>query len=459
MSTSAGLITGVHPITRPEAINSDVGANAAFSIEESAAIRSDFPILSRLVRGGKPLVYLDSGATSHKPHQVLDAERTFYEQHNSAVHRGAHQLAEEATEAFESARATVARFIGAQTNEVVFTKNATEALNLVAYSFSNAAATGAMDGVEADVAARFKLGVGDEIVITEMEHHANLIPWQELARRSGATLRWIGVTDDGRLNLNDLETVISDRTKVVAFTHVSNVLGTINPVSAIVARARKVGALTVLDASQSVPHLGIDVVDLDVDFLAFSGHKMFGPLGVGVLWGRSGLLEAMPPFLTGGSMIHTVHMEGSTYAAPPQRFEAGVPVAAQAVGLAAACDYLTRLGMPRVSAHEQALTKVLLAGLAQRPWIRVVGPADGADRTGVVSFVVDGVHAHDVGQILDDAGVAVRVGHHCAWPLHQRLDVAATTRVTFAAYNTVAEITVLLNALDQVPAVFGVEVL
>ncbi|TFD24373.1 SufS family cysteine desulfurase [Cryobacterium sp. TMS1-13-1] len=459
MSTSAGLITGVRPITGSEAINFDVGANAAFSIEESAAIRSDFPILSRLVRGGKPLVYLDSGATSHKPHQVLDAERTFYEQHNSAVHRGAHQLAEEATEAFESARATVARFIGAQTKEVVFTKNATEALNLVAYSFSNAAATGAMDGVEADVAARFKLGVGDEIVITEMEHHANLIPWQELARRSGATLRWIGVTDDGRLNLNDLETVITDRTKVVAFTHVSNVLGTINPVSAIVARARKVGALTVLDASQSVPHLGIDVVDLDVDFLAFSGHKMFGPLGVGVLWGRSGLLEAMPPFLTGGSMIHTVHMEGSTYAAPPQRFEAGVPVAAQAVGLAAACDYLTRLGMPRVSAHEQALTEVLLAGLAQRPWIRVIGPADGADRTGVVSFVVDGVHAHDVGQILDDAGVAVRVGHHCAWPLHQRLDVAATTRVTFAAYNTAAEITVLLNALDQVPTVFGVEAL
>ncbi|WP_104132673.1 SufS family cysteine desulfurase [Cryobacterium sp. M91] len=459
MSTSAGLITGVRPITGSEAISSDVGANAAFSIEESAAIRSDFPILSRLVRGGKPLVYLDSGATSHKPRQVLDAERTFYEQHNSAVHRGAHQLAEEATEAFESARATVARFIGAQTKEVVFTKNATEALNLVAYSFSNAAATGAMGGVEADVAARFKLGVGDEIVITEMEHHANLIPWQELARRSGATLRWIGVTDDGRLNLNDLETVITDRTKVVAFTHVSNVLGTINPVSAIVARARKVGALTVLDASQSVPHLGIDVVDLDVDFLAFSGHKMFGPLGVGVLWGRSGLLEAMPPFLTGGSMIHTVHMEGSTYAAPPQRFEAGVPVAAQAVGLAAACDYLTRLGMPRVSAHEQALTEVLLAGLAQRPWIRVIGPADGADRTGVVSFVVDGVHAHDVGQILDDAGVAVRVGHHCAWPLHQRLDVAATTRVTFAAYNTAAEITVLLNALDQVPVVFGVETL
>jgi len=433
---------------------SDITFDGAFTAEESAAIRRDFPILSRSVRGGKPLVYLDSGATSHKPRQVLDAERAFYEQHNAAVHRGAHQLAEEATDAFESARATIARFIGAQTQEVVFTKNATEALNLVAYSFSNAVAAGAMDGVDPDVAARFALGVGDEIVITQMEHHANLVPWQELARRSGATLRWIGVTDDGRLDLTDLETVITDRTKVVAFTQVSNVLGTINPVSAIVDRARMVGALTVLDASQSVPHLAIDVVDLGVDFVAFSGHKMFGPLGVGVLWGRYDLLEAMPPFLTGGSMIDVVRMEGSTYAAPPQRFEAGVPVTAQAVGLAAACDYLTHLGMHRVSAHERALTQALLAGLSQRPWVRVIGPVDGHDRSGVVAFVVDSVHAHDVGQILDDAGVAVRVGHHCAWPLHQRMNVAATTRVSFAAYNTVAEVNALLNALDQVPAVF-----
>jgi cysteine desulfurase/selenocysteine lyase len=428
----------------------------AFTAQESAAIRGDFPILSRTVRGEKPLVYLDSGATSQKPRQVLDAERAFYEQHNSAVHRGAHQLAEEATDAFESARATVARFIGAHTQEVVFTKNATEALNLVTYSFTNAAAVGAMDGVDADVAARFALGAGDEIVVTGMEHHANLVPWQELARRSGATLRWIGVTDDGRLDLTDVETVITEHTKVVAFTQVSNVLGTINPVAVIVDRARMVGALTVLDASQSVPHLAIDVVDLGVDFVAFSGHKMFGPLGVGVLWGRYALLEAMPPFLTGGSMIESVRMEGSTYAAPPQRFEAGVPVAAQAVGLAAACDYLTRLGMSRVSAHEHALTEVLLAGLAKRPWVRVIGPIDGQDRSGVVSFVVDGVHAHDVGQILDDAGVAVRVGHHCAMPLHQRMNVAATTRASFAAYNTVAEVNALLNALDQVPAVFGV---
>lgn len=433
----------------------EIALGRAFTTLESAAIRGDFPILSRSVRGGKALVYLDSGATSHKPRQVLDAERGFYEKHNSAVHRGAHQLAEEATNAFESARGTIARFIGAQAREVVFTKNATEALNLVAYAFSNAAAAQAMDGVDAEVAARFALGKGDEIVITEMEHHANLVPWQELARRSGATLRWIGLTDDGRLDLGDLESVITARTKVVAFTHVSNVLGTINPVAAIVDRARAVGALTVLDACQSVPHVAINVVDLGVDFLAFSGHKMFGPMGVGVLWGRYDLLAAMPPFLTGGSMIQTVRMEGSTYAAPPQRFEAGVPVAAQAVGLAAACDYLVTLGMSRVAAHEHALTEALLAGLAQRSWVRVIGPADGQDRSGAVSFVVDGVHPHDVGQILDDAGVAVRVGHHCAAPLHQRMNVTATTRASFAAYNTVAEVDALLKALDLVPAVFG----
>jgi cysteine desulfurase/selenocysteine lyase len=437
---------------------SEVALGAAFTAGESAAIRGDFAILSRTVRDGKPLVYLDSGATSHKPRQVLDAERGFYERHNAAVHRGAHQLAEEATDAFEGARETIARFIGAGVNEVVFTKNATEALNLVAYAFSNAAATGAMDGVEPAVAARFALGVGDEIVITEMEHHSNLVPWQELARRTGATLRWIGVTDDGRLDLADLDTVITERTKVVAFTHVSNVLGTINPVAAVVERARAVGALTVLDACQSVPHLALDVADLGVDFVAFSGHKMFGPMGIGVLWGRYDLLKAMPPFLTGGSMIEVVRMEGTTYAPPPQRFEAGVPMAAQAVGLAAACDYLTALGMSRVSAHEHALTEALLAGLAQRPWVRVIGPADGENRSGAVAFVVDGIHPHDVGQILDDAGVAVRVGHHCAWPLHRRMKVTATTRATFAAYNTLSDVDALLTALDRVPVVFGVAI-
>jgi cysteine desulfurase/selenocysteine lyase len=434
---------------------SDVAVGAAFTAAESAALRGDFAILSRTVRGGKPLVYLDSGATSQKPRQMLEAERAFYEQHNAAVHRGAHQLAEEATDAYEGARATVARFIGAQTQEVVFTKNATEALNLVAYSFSNAGAAGAMDGVDPALAAKFALGQGDEIVVTEMEHHSNLVPWQELARRTGATLRWIGVTDDGRLNLGDLDTVVTDRTKVVAFTHVSNVLGTINPVDVIVERARAVGALTVLDACQSVPHLAVDVVDLGVDFVAFSGHKMFGPLGIGVLWGRYDLLKAMPPFLTGGSMIEVVRMEATTYADPPQRFEAGVPMAAQAVGLAAACDYLTDLGMSRVTAQEHVLTQALLAGLAQRPWVRVVGPLDGHDRSGAVSFVVEGIHPHDVGQILDDAGVAVRVGHHCAWPLHRRMGLTATTRASFAAYNTLAEVDALLTALDRVPVVFG----
>ena len=428
-----------------------------FTSEELAAIRADFPILSRQVRDGRALVYLDSGATSHKPSAVLDAERSFYEQHNSAVHRGAHQLAEEATDAFESARETVASFIGARSQDVVFTKNATEAINLVAYAFSNAGAPGAMDGADPAVAARFALGPGDEIVVTEMEHHANLVPWQELARRTGATLRWLGVTDEGRLDLADLDTVVTERTKVLAFTHVSNVLGTVNPVATLVARARAVGALTVLDACQSVPHLAVDVADLGVDFVAFSGHKMLGPMGIGVLWGRSELLAAMPPFITGGSMIELVRMEGSTYAAPPQRFEAGVPMAAQAVGLAAACDYLSKLGMDRVAAHEHALTEALLAGLAQRPWVRVLGPADGTDRSGAVAFEVDGVHAHDVGQVLDDAGVAVRVGHHCAWPLHRRFGVTASARASFAAYNTLEEVEALLAALDRVPAVFGLE--
>jgi cysteine desulfurase / selenocysteine lyase len=434
------------------------GTATAFPVEESSRIRADFPILSRTVRDGRALVYLDSGATSQKPVQVLDAEREFYERHNSAVHRGAHQLSEEATDAFESARETIAGFLGAPAREVVFTKNATEAINLVAYAFSNAAASGAMDGVDPQVARRFVLGPGDDIVVTEMEHHANLVPWQELARRTGATLRWLPVTDDGRLDLTDLDTLVTERTKVLAFTHVSNVLGTVNPVAALVQRAREVGALTVLDACQSVPHLAVDVTELGVDFLAFSGHKMFGPTGIGALWGRYDLLAAMPPFITGGSMIEVVRMEGSTYAAPPQRFEAGVPMAAQAVALGAAVRYLDALGMDRVTAHEHALTQALLAGLAQRPWVRVLGPGSADDRGGAVSFVVEGVHAHDVGQVLDDAGIAVRVGHHCAWPLHRRFRTTATTRASFAAYNTLEEVAALLDALDRVPAIFGVEV-
>ena len=428
-------------------------ALAAFSDQELARIRADFPILSRTVRDGKPLVYLDSGATSQKPYAVLDAERGWYTELNAAPHRGAHALSEEGTQAYEGARATIAGFISARADEIVFTKNATEAINAVAYAFSNGAAGGGGGAGE-----RFRIGPGDEIVVTEMEHHANLIPWQELSSRTGASLKWLEVTEDGRLDLSHLREGITERTKVVAFVHASNVLGTINPVDAIVARAREVGALVVLDACQSVPHLPIDVADLDVDLLAFSGHKMLGPMGIGALWGRREVLDAMPVFLTGGSMIETVTMERATYAPAPQKFEAGVPNAAQAIGLAAACDYLTTLGMDRVSAHEHALTGILLDGLRERPWTRLIGPDSLENRGGAVSFVVDGVHAHDVGQILDDHGVAVRVGHHCAWPLHRRFKAAATTRASLAPYNTPEEIAAFFTALDSVPGIFGIEV-
>ena len=422
---------------------------APFSAGESARIRADFPILSRTVRDGRPLVYLDSGATSQRVSRALDAERAYAEEVNAAVHRGAHQLSEEATDRYEGARATVASFVGGQADEVVFTKNATESLNLAAYAFSNAVAGQVKD-------PRLDMRVGDEILVTEMEHHANLVPWQELARRTGATLRWVPVTDGGRLDLSGLEHLLTDRTKVFAFAHVSNVLGTVNPVRELVDTARAVGALTVLDACQAAPHLPLDVQALGVDLAAFSGHKMFGPTGVGVLWGRGELLAQMPPFITGGSMIETVRMEGSTYAAPPQRFEAGSPNAMQAVGLGAAVEYLEELGMDRVAAHDHMLTEALLAGLAERPWVRLVGPADTQDRVGAVSFVVDGVHAHDVGQVLDDQGIAVRVGHHCAWPLHRRFQATATARASFAAYNTLDEVQAMLTALDRVPEVFGV---
>lgn len=422
---------------------------APFSAGESARIRADFPILSRTVRDGRPLVYLDSGATSQRVSRALDAERAYAEEVNAAVHRGAHQLSEEATDRYEGARATVASFVGGQADEVVFTKNATESLNLAAYAFSNAVAGQAKD-------PRLDLRGGDEVLVTEMEHHANLVPWQELARRTGATLRWVPVTDGGRLDLSGLEHLLTERTKVFAFAHVSNVLGTVNPVRELVDAARAVGALTVLDACQAAPHLPLDVQALGVDIAAFSGHKMFGPTGVGVLWGRGELLAQMPPFITGGSMIETVRMEGSTYAAPPQRFEAGSPNAMQAVGLGAAVEYLEELGMDRVAAHDHSLTEALLAGLAERPWVRLVGPADTQDRVGAVSFVVDGVHAHDVGQVLDDQGIAVRVGHHCAWPLHRRFRATATARASFAAYNTLDEVQAMLTALDRVPEVFGV---
>ena len=421
------------------------------SPQELARIRADFPILSRTVRGAKPLVYLDSGATSQKPRQVLDAEREWYERYNASPHRGAHALSEEGTEVYEAARTTIAAFVGARADEIVFTKNATESLNAVAYAFTNGSEGGGGGHGE-----RFRLGRGDEVLVTQMEHHANLIPWQEACKRSGATLRWLPVTDDGRLDLTDLSELLTERTKVFAFTHQSNVLGTVNPVRQLADAAHAVGATVVLDACQSVPHMPVDVAELGVDLMAFSGHKMLGPMGIGVLWGRAEVLEEMPVFLTGGSMIETVTMESATYAPVPQKFEAGVPNASQAVGLAAACDYLSGIGMDRVAGHEHALTAQLLAGLARLPWVRVVGPTDLRDRGGAVSFVVDGVHAHDVGQILDDAGVAVRVGHHCAWPLHRVCHVAATSRASVAVYNTPADVDALLAALAAVPAIFPV---
>lgn len=431
---------------------------SAFSDAELAALRADFPLFGRTARDGRPLVYLDSGATSQKPRVVLDAEREFYERTNAAVHRGAHVLAEEATDAFESARERVAAFIGAPARELVFTRNGTEAINLVAYALSNAGAPGAMDGVDPGLARRLRVGPGDEIVITIMEHHANLVPWQELARRTGATLKWVSITDDGRLDLDGFDDVLSQRTQVVAFTHVSNVLGTVNDVPAVVAKARAVGALTVLDACQSVPHFAVDVAQLGVDFLAFTGHKALGPLGIGALWGRYELLAAMPPYVTGGSMIELVRMEGSTYAAPPQRFEAGVPMAAQAVGLAAALDYLSEVGMDRVQAHDRELVGYTLQLLGERDWVRTLGPSDPAIHAGAVAFTVEGVHPHDVGQILDDSGVAVRTGHHCAWPLHRHLRIAASTRASFGVYTTRSEIDALVQALDRVPQVMGVGV-
>jgi cysteine desulfurase/selenocysteine lyase len=418
-----------------------------FTASEQEKIRADFPILSRTVRESRPLVYLDSGATSQRPRQVLDAERAFLEQHNAAVHRGAHQLAEEATDAYEAARARIATFVGAQPDEVVFTKNATEGINLVAYALSNCA-------FGAEAAKRFVLGPGDEVVVTEMEHHANLVPWQELCRRTGATLRWYQVTDAGRLDLDSLE--LSERTKVVAFTHQSNVMGTVPPVAELVRRAHRVTALTVLDACQSVPHTPVDFAALDVDFAVFSGHKMLGPSGVGVLYGRSELLEALPPFLTGGSMIELVKMDSSTYAPPPQRFEAGVPMTSQAVGLGAAVDYLSGVGMDRVAAHERVLTERALAGLSEIDGVRIIGPTDTEDRGGAVSFVLNDVHAHDAGQVLDDLGIAVRVGHHCAWPLHRRFGLAATVRATFALYNTPAEVDALLAGVHEVRRFFRV---
>ncbi|PVZ11743.1 cysteine desulfurase [Actinomycetospora cinnamomea] len=425
------------------------GGSSGGATLDVAEIRADFPILSRTVRDGKPLVYLDSGATSQRPRQVLDAERHFLETSNAAVHRGAHALAEEATDAYESARERIAAFVGADIAEVVFTKNATEAINLVAYGMGNASVG---EGVD-PAAERFRLGPGDEVVTTEMEHHANLVPWQELCRRTGATLRWFSVTPDGRLDLeND---PITERTRVVAFTHQSNVLGTVPPVEEIVRRARAVGAYTVLDACQSVPHAPVDLHALGVDFAAFSGHKMLGPSGIGVLYGRHELLEALPPFLTGGSMIEMVRMEGATYAPPPAKFEAGVPMTSQAIGLGAAVDYLSAIGMDAVKAHENELTGAALIKLQDLPGVSIVGPRTTEARGGAVAFTIEGIHPHDASQVLDDSGIAVRVGHHCAWPLHRAFGVQASIRASFHVYNTMEEVDALVAGVRRAQEFFG----
>jgi cysteine desulfurase / selenocysteine lyase len=404
-----------------------------------ARVRADFPILGREING-HPLVYLDSANTSQKPVQVLDVMRAYHERHNANVSRSVHTLGTESTTAYEDARAKVAAFIGAASpDEVVFTKNSTEAINLVAYT-----------------SAEFlSLGPGDEIVISEMEHHSNIVPWQLLCRRTGATLRWFGVTDDGRLDESQLSTLVNERTKLVSVVHMSNILGTINDVSRIIARAHQVGALVMLDCSQSVPHLPLDVAGLGADFIAFTGHKMLGPTGIGVLWGKPAHLEAMPPFLGGGSMIETVTMEKTTFAPPPARFEAGTPPIAEAIGLGAALDYLSALGMQAIHEHEQEITAYALKTLADIDGVRIFGPLTPEGRGGTVSFAVDGVHPHDVGQILDDLGVEVRVGHHCARPVCARFGVAAMTRASFYLYTTTDEIDALARGIDRVRKVFA----
>lgn len=408
------------------------------TVLDISLIKRDFPILSRKIRETNPLVYLDSGATSQKPNAVLDAERDFYIHHNAAVHRGAHQLAEEATELYEGARAKVAAFIGAKVDEVIFTKSATESINAIAYSMGNAESN-----------SRFHISQGDRIVLSEMEHHANLIPWQELAKRTGAQLVWFKVTDDGRLDLSQIEELIDSKTKIVALTHQSNVLGTINPLEQIVARTHDVGALFVLDACQSVPHFEVNVKSLDIDFIAFSGHKMLGPTGVGILWGRKELLDAMPPFLTGGSMIETVTMESATYLDSPKRFEAGVPNMAQAVGLGAAVDYLQRIGLAAIHEHEKSLTDTALKGLQTIKDLSIIGPTDTQLRGGVISFAIEGLHPHDLGQALDSYGIAVRTGHHCAWPLMKRFKTVATTRASFYLYNDVEDVNALVDGVEK----------
>lgn len=432
-----------HPAAVPEALDVEL-------------LRQDFPVLHRTLAGDKPLVYLDSANTSQKPQAVIDAMADHLARHNANVARAMHQLGAEATAAFENGRTDLARFIGAnRREEVVFTKNASEALNLVARVLGDLPAGGALP----------PLGPGDEILITELEHHSNIVPWQLLAQRTGAVLKWIGVTDEGRLDLAGergpgLDELLSARTRIVSLAWVSNALGTLNPVSEIAARAHEAGALVLVDGSQAVPQLPVDVSSLGADFVAFTGHKMVGPTGIGALWGRYDLLAELPPFLGGGEMIERVTMQGSTYAPPPHRFEAGTPPIVEAVGLGAAVRYLEGIGMDRVAAHEAAITGYALEGLATVPGLTVMGPTEVRDglavqRGGAISFEIDGVHPHDVAQVLDSLGIAVRAGHHCAAPIHQRFGVQSSTRASFYLYTTRAEIDALIDGLGAVRNFFG----
>jgi cysteine desulfurase/selenocysteine lyase len=419
-----------------------VGLTPGLDVEK---IRSDFPILSRRMADDRPLVYLDSANSSQKPRQVLDVLAEHYAQHNANVARAVHQLGAEATEAFEGARTKVAQFIGAPSrDEVVFTKNSTEALNLVA-------------NVLAWAEGGIGVGEGDEVVVTEMEHHSNLVPWQLLTERKGARLRWFGLTDDGRLDLSDIDELINERTKVVSLVWVSNMLGTVNPVGEIARRAHEVGALVVVDASQAVPQMPVDVVELGADLVAFTGHKMVGPTGIGVLWGRRDLLEQLPPFHGGGEMIETVSMERSTYAAPPARFEAGTPPIAQAVGLGAAVDYLSSIGMHNIAAHERETTAYALERLTEIGGLTVLGPSEAVDRGGAISFEIEGIHPHDISQVLDSQGIAVRAGHHCAKPAHKRFGVQSSTRASAYLYTTQAEIDALVEGILYTKKFFRVD--
>ncbi len=427
-------------------LGAEAAAHATVDVDALAKrLRGDFPILARRLAGDLPLVYLDSANTSQKPQVVIDAITDHYAHHNANVARAMHQLGAEATAAYEGARDKVAAFIGAPSrDEIVFAKNASEGLNLAAHSLGAS------------------LRPGDEVVITELEHHSNIVPWQLLCERTGATLRWFGVTDGGRLDLDAARSqgLINEHTKIVSMAYVSNTLGTVNPVSEIAAWAHAVGAgghgaAVVLDASQAVPQMRVDVSSLGADLLVFTGHKMLGPTGVGVVWGRYDLLAELPPFLGGGEMIEVVRMTGSTFAPPPHRFEAGTPPIAQAVGLGAAVDYLNSVGMDAIAAHEHAITGYALDALASVHGLTVMGPAENADRGGAISFSLDEVHPHDVASMLDSRGIAVRAGHHCARPVHERFGIQSTTRASFYLYTTTAEIDELVEALHVTQKFFG----